>query len=295
MTVIINLKSATAKSTVQQDGRLVKTYTEVYLYRTNAGTSPTWADIAADIGIAPGSPYGQDANATAGEAEIEITMSRVPFFKAEVTITWATNNPTPNEDDTDPATAHKIWGIRPTIQQRYVTKNRHGVLIVNSAGQPYDGGIPVDVRLGQATLKLKILDAYFDYSLVMKHSGKRNSTTFLGGAPGTVQVDITADESYEGAYHFWAVQYDFNFDPEGWQPSVPDAGFYQLGTGGIPVPITYGDLASPPTEDDTRVPEPEPLDGAGHVVPYADRPASCEFNEVDQFDELDLATLPGVT
>ena len=295
-TPVINLKSHRAKSVLQSDGRIVRTYTETYLYRLYGATSfPTDADIAADIGIAPGSPYSEDSNATAGDAEIEWLMSRPAFFKAEVTINWATNNPAVNEVDTDPATVHKLWAIKPTIQQRYIIKNRHDELILNTAGQPFDGGVPVDVRLGQASLKLKILDASFDYALVMSHSGKWNSATFLGGDPGTVQVDITATEAYEGAYHFWDVQYDFNYDPLGWQPKIANVGFYQLGTLDVPVPITYGDLATPPTADDTRVPEPESLDESGHVVPYANRPDDCILIEVDYFDSLDMATLPGVT
>lgn len=292
MTVVISLKSSEAKSTLQADGRLVKTYTETYLYRTNAGTRPSFSDIAADIGVAPGSTYSLDSDATAGDVTIKHKMSRPPHCMAEVTIVWATNNPVPEEDSTDPATVRVLWDLRPTIQQRYILKDKDDIPILNSAGTPYDGGIPVDVRLGQAVAKLKIDNADFDRNTVLALSGRVNSETFLGGAPGTVQLDVSASEAVEGGYHFWNVEYQFCYDPEGWQPRPLDAGFYQL-VGGEPTPITFGDLVTGGT-DTTKVPEPEPLNGSGVVVKYADRPGSCEFMPVEYFEEYDFNSLPGL-
>lgn len=292
MTVVISLKSAEATSDLQDDGRLVKTYTETYLYRTDAGTRPGFDDIAADLGIAPGSPYADDADATAGRVQIKHKMSRPPHCMAEITVTWATNNPIPEEDDPDPSTVRILWDLRPTIQQRYVLKDINEEPILNSAGTPFDGGIPVDVRLGQAVAKLKIDDADFDRDTVLALSGRVNSATFLGGAAGTVQLDVTASEAYEGAFHFWNVEYQFNYDPLGWQPRPLDAGLYQLNDEGIPVPIKFGDLIEGGT-DETKVPEPEPLKD-GHVVLYADRPDECDFVIVDYFDEYDFNSLPGL-
>lgn len=306
MTVLIGLRSAKAKSTVQQDGRIVKTYTEVYLYRTDAGSRPTYADIAADIGVAPGSPYSLDANATAGDAEIEHLPTRVPHCAAEVTITWSTANAVPNADSTDPSTVRILWDLQTVIQQRYIIKDRNQKLIVNAAGQPFDGGTPADVRLGQATAKLKVLTASFDKSVVMKHSGKLNSTTYLGAAAGTLQVDISANQAVEGSYDFFNVTYVFTYDPLGHQPKPANAGFFQKSsTAGVVIPITVGDLCDPQTSDATKVQEPEPLydaaaetanpaHKAGHVVPYDDRPDGCSFVSVDYYDTMNFATLPGM-
>lgn len=308
MSVTIGLKSAKAKSTIGQDGRLSKSYTHAYLYKTTAGTRPTFADIATDLGIAPGSPYADDINATAGDAEIDHLMTRPPHCAAEVTITWATNNPVPNADSTDPSTVRTLWDLQTIIQQRYITKDRNGKLIVNAAGQPFDGGVPADVRLGQATAKLKILTASFDKSVVMKHSGKINSATYLGAAAGTLQVDISASQAVEGSYDFFNVTYVFTYDPLGHQPKPANVGFFQTtSTAGIVVPITVGDLSDPQTSDATKVQEPEPLydqaaedaDGThvikkGRVVPYDKRPDGCSFVTVDYFPSLAFSTLPGL-
>ena len=306
MTVTIGIKSHKAKSTIQQDGRLNRSYTITYLYQTTAGTRPTDADIIADIGVAPGSPYADDTNATAGEAEIEHLMTRPPKCKAEVTITWATNNPVPNTVSTDPSTVRTLWDLQTIIQQRYITKDKNNKLIVNAAGQPFDGGVPVDVRLGQATAKLKVLTADFDKSVVMKHSGKLNSSTYLGAAAGTLQVDISASQAVEGSYDFFNVTYVFTYDPLGHQPKPANVGFYQTSSvAGVVVPITVGDLSDPQTSDPTRVQEPEPLYDAaaeladpthieGRVVPYSDRPDGCSFVTVDYYSTMDFSTLPGL-
>lgn len=308
MTVTIGIKAHKAKSTIQQDGRLNKSYTITYLYQTTAGSRPTDATIISDIGVSPGSPYGDDANATAGDAEIEHLMTRAPHCKAEVTIIWATNNPNPVSTSTDPSSVRTLWDLQTIIQQRYIIKDRNGKLIVNAAGQPFDGGVPVDVRLGQATAKLKVLTANFDKSVVMKHSGKINSATYLGAAAGTLQVDISASQAVEGSYDFFNVTYVFTYDPLGHQPKPANVGFFQTtSTAGIVVPITVGDLSDPQTSDATKVQEPEPLydqaaedaDGThvikkGRVVPYDKRPDGCSFVTVDYFPSLAFSTLPGL-
>jgi hypothetical protein len=305
VTVTTGLKEASATSTIGQDGRITKSYKHKYLYRTTAGSRPTFADIAADLGIAPGSPYADDLNATAGNAEIEHLMTRPPHCAAEVTIVWSTNNPVPAEDSTDPSTVRTLWDLQTIIQQRYITKDRNGKLIVNSAGQPFDGGVPADVRLGQATAKLKVLTASFDKSIVMKHSGKLNSSTFLGAAAGTLQVDISASQAVEGSYDFFNVTYVFTYDPLGHQPKPANVGFFwKVPFTGEITPITVADLEAGST-DPTRVQEPEPLYDAaaeaadpthveGTVVPYSDRPDGCSFVSVDYYDTMDFATLPGM-
>lgn len=304
MTVTIGLLGHRASSKVQQDGRLVKSYTNVYLYQTT-GSRPTDDTIVTDIGVSPGSPYADDANATAGEADIEHMMTRGGHCKATVTITWATNTPVPNTVSTDPSSCRTLWDIQPNIQQRYITKDKNGKLIVNSLGQPFDGGVPVDARLGQAVAKLKILDADFNKNTVMAHSGKVNSATYLGATAGKLQVDIVATEAVEGGYHFWNVQYSFLYDPLGIQPKVPNVGFYCKDlTTGKKRRIRVADIDTDAT-DQGYVPEPEALYDAaaelanpahiqGTVVPYSDRPDGCSFISVDYFETLDFSTLPGL-
>jgi hypothetical protein len=261
-----------------------------YLVRTNSPTWVTEADVAAAVGIKRGSPIAEDTNAICNSVSIGPgpVKTRPPFLAFFATYTFATNAPMPPEveaDSDDPVDMRTVWSIGPQIQSRYVIRDRDDKLIVNRAGSPYDGGIPVDVRLGSATARRNVDAAGYDRSVVMASSGKLNSAPFLGGAPGTVQVDISAIERYQGSYHFWEETYTFSYDPRGWQPKPANAGFFQL-VDGEQVRILNSDLDDDGTDDPVQ--EPEPLDDEGVLVPVEDRPDGCTFIEVDYFEEMDF-------
>ncbi|MBS3928118.1 MAG: hypothetical protein KGZ65_06750 [Sphingomonadales bacterium] len=277
-------------SRIEQSGRIVSKYKRTYLYKTDAASPPTDAQITTDVGIAPGSPHPDDANATCQSVEIShgVGPTKCPHFARHVVVEWATNAPVPNTVSTDPTTMRTRWSLAPTIQQRYIVRDRNGAMIVNAAGQPFDGGIPVAVRLGTAVARRNVTAAGYNQNTVLANSGKLNSTTFLGGAAGTIQVDISAEEKYDGGYHYWEEVYTFAYDPLGWQPKPMNAGFFQKGTYGL-TRIINSDL------DDTNDPlapvqEPEPLLPDGTLVPVDDRPGLCNFITVDAYGSMDFST-----
>jgi len=286
----LGLVSEEATSSVQSDGRLVNDYTRTYLFRTDSYVRPTASEIASAIGILIGSPIDGDTKAICHRAKIGPgpTMTKPPHLAYLVTYDWSTAAPKPETVDTDPTTRRTIWSITPNIQSRYVIKDKNGKLIVNKAGDPYDGGIPADVRLGTLTAN-RIKDATgYDKAAVLANSGKLNSTTYLGGEPGTVQVDIAAVEKYEGAYHFWEETYTFSYDPQGWQPKPLNAGFYHLGTGKKRRITNADEDPTTDVEPTGLTQEPSPLDDDGEVVPRASRPDSCTFVEVEYYEEMDF-------
>jgi hypothetical protein len=123
---------------------------------------------------------------------------------------------------------------------------------------------------------------------VLANSGKVNSVTYLGGEPGTVQVDISAAETYEGSFHFWKETFTFNYKPTGWQPRPLQAGFYHL-VAGEPTRIKNSDVGD--GGDDEHCPEPQPLDDDGLIVPKAARPDGCKFKtDITYFKEMDFST-----
>lgn len=287
MALVYGLVDFSDRSEVGSDGRCVSTHMRKYLARTDSPFFLEGPVIAAAIGITRGSPLASNTNAICRSVEITPgpVMTRAPFLAYYATYEFSTNTTLPADDDDDPVTTRTLWSISPQIQSRYVIRDRNDELIVNRAGSPYDGGIPVDVRLGSVTATRRIDAAGYNKSTVLASSGKVNSVAFLGGAPGTVQVDISATERYEGAYHFWEETYTFSYDPQGWQPKPVNAGFYQKVDGEL-VRILNSDLDEDGTDDPVQ--EPEPLDDAGELVPVASRPAACTFIEVDYFAEMDF-------
>lgn len=300
MTWWVGLVEYEGESEVQQNtGRCVSRYTRKYLVRTDEAVLQFEAAVAAAVGINRGSPLDVDNNAICYRAKIGPgpARTRPPFMAWYATYEFSTDATLPEEVDDDPTTTRTIWTISPQIQSRYVWKDRNGKLIVNAAGSPYDGGIPVDVRLGSVTAKRTKDATAYDKNAVLANSGKLNSETYLGGAPGTVQVDISAQERYEGAYHFWDETYTFAYDPAGWQPKPVNAGFFQRLTGDSEDPdyntlirIINSDVGDTNAPDDP-VQEPEPLDADGVVVHPNDRPDDCTFIEVDYYDSFDFSTL----
>ena len=274
----------------QSGGRITSNYTRAYLYKTDAASRPTDAAIVTDIGISPGSPHPDDANATCHKVEVGPgpEKTRPTHLAYLVKVEWSTLSPLPNTVSTDPTTMRTLWTLGATIQQRYVIKDRNGNMILNSAGQPFDGGIPVAVRLGKAVATKNRTASGYNKNTVMAYSGNLNSVTYLGAAPGTLQVDIEAQEKYEGGYHYWEEKYTFAYDPLGWQPKPMNAGFFQLTGYGLQR-ITNGDLGD--DNDPTAfVQEPEPLLPDGTIVPVgaSSRPSLCNFISVDYFSTSDF-------
>jgi hypothetical protein len=292
MTVWIGLYAQSAESNVDKDGRIVKSYEQTIQVQTDVSlATATEAFLAAAVGINPGSPYANDAFATCLGLSIGPgpERTREPFLCFHLKYKWSTDAPLPESTDTDPTTRRVLWILRPTIQSRYIVKDRNGNMILDAAKRPFDGGIPVDVRLGTAVAKKNRLAAGYDKSAVMAHSGKLNSVTYLGAAPGTLQVDIEAEEKFEGGYHFWEETYTFAYDPGGWQPKPMNAGLFHLVIG-EPKRITNGDLATDAVDPTGWVQEPEPLTDLGGIVPYDSRPDACTFIEVDYYETMDFST-----
>lgn len=284
-------------SEVQSDGRCVSTYMEKRLGRTDAGSFPTPQEIATAFGVVRGSPYPTDTNAICRKVDIGPgpVMTRAPFLAFIATIEWSTNAVKPDQADDDPTTSRTIWSIRPEVQGRYVIKDRNGDLIINAAGQPFDGGIPVDVRLGKVVAKRNVIAAGYDVDTVLTYSGRWNSETFLGAPAGKVQVDITADEHYEGAFHFWSETYEFKYDPQGIQPKALNAGFFQRKSGdendpdyNVLLRIINSDVGDTNNPDDP-VQEPEPLTETGILLPVDQRiTPGGNFIEIDHYDSYDF-------
>ena len=282
----------------QSGGRITSNYTRTYLYKTDASSRPTDAAIVTDIGISPGSPHPDDANATCHKVEVGPgpEKTRQPHLAYLVKVEWSTLSPLPNTVSTDPTTMRTLWTLGATIQQRYVIRDRNGNMILNAAGQPFAGGVPVSVRLGKAVATKNRSASGYNKNTVMAYSGMLNSATYLGAAAGTLQVDIEAKEQYEGGFHYWAETYTFSYDPLGWQPKPLNAGLWQKKEAGSNTlrRILTGDLSEDVRLHKTGDPiqEPEPLLANGLIVPAgsSNRPSLCNFISVDYFATMDFAT-----
>lgn len=290
------LESTRMRTSVSLDGKLTKTFTDSYLC-TNE-TELTLDAVAAAVGVLPGAPHPDRADATARDFDTVRRMTHTPHCAWDHTITYSTEGTVPeSSSSTDPEDRRVLRSTGTTTQQRFIIKDRNGVLIVDTAGSPYDGGIPVTDYLG--TIQWTRCEAHSSSSMsqAAQYSGKLNSTTFMTCAAETLMLHVTGQEKYEGTYHFWEFTYTMTYDKDGWQPKPVNAGLYQRvekSTGGFERQrIMEGTGTSA-----TKTQEPQPLYGStssspipGSVIPVASRPGSCNFIDVDHYITFDFTTL----
>lgn len=277
-----HLEEDRASFTVQSDGKYVKKYFRRYLCKNDI--EMTLDEVCDAMGILPGAPHIDWAQATCGSITPSRKMTREPHCAWYVDYEWSTGATVPETPgDTDPVLRRVTRSTDQQQQQRFIIKDRNGVLLTDKAGSPFDGGVPVTDHMGSITFER---DEPHDASKISQGallSGKMNSVTFLGCAPGTLMLVVTGTEKWEGAYHFWTFRYVMQYDKNGWQPKPANAGLYQK-VSGRRVRILEDD-GKPTTE-------PQPLtDITGRVIPVANRPLLCNFITVDHFESFDFATL----
>lgn len=274
--------------TVNSDGKFVKQYFRPYLVTSNSVTEETSDQAWAAIGTLPGAPHPSWPSAVANSFNGSKKLTIPPHQAWDLEVGYSTAGVVPEDTgsggvgSTDPVDFRVTRRVGISEQQRFIIKDKNGILITDSAKSPYDGGIPVTDYMGWMEWTRREPHSSSSMSQAVQYSGKLNSLTFMGCLPETLLLVCTGDERYEGGYHFWIWTYTMTYDKDGHQPQPLDAGLYKLNAGSR-VRITES--------DGTPTVEPQPLNGLGSVVPVASRPAGCNFRDVDHFDTFDFATL----
>lgn len=286
MTFLFGRVERSEHVTVESNGRLKKTYDDTYLAIDDSATAISTDDVLAGIGVLPGAPHPNWSAAICIDINVTQGASRAPHCYWHVSYHYSTFGEVPeSQTSTAPDERRIRRKFTPTTQQRFILKDRLGNLITDAAGSCFDGGVPVDVRLGTLTFERDILHVNFDLETTFTRSGSLNSATWLGAAIGTVMLDMSAEEKWEGGYHFWTVTYTFCYDKDGWQPHPANAGLYQL-------PLGVADRRTRIVEDDgTPTVEPQPLYANGALIPESLRATDGNFIAVDYYPTFDFNTL----
>lgn len=281
MTMTFNRVSETLTVTVNTDGKLVKRYHTQYL--CESATEMTRDEVADAVGIQPGAPHAEWPFATCNAINITRLPTREPYCKWHADYDHATDAVVPNDAaDADPTLRRVNRSTGTQQQQKAIIRDKNGVMLVDTAGSPFDGGVPVTDRLGTITWKRDEDHTSTSTAQAFLLSGKLNDATFMGCAAGTLQLDVSGEEKWEGTYHFWTFTYVMTYNPEGHQPQPADAGLWELDRLGARRRIM---------ENGEPAQTPQPLTTLGHVVPVANRPADCRFLTFEHYDEMDFTTL----
>jgi hypothetical protein len=169
--------------------------------------------------------------------------------------------------------------------ERIVDRDQDGNAVVNTAGDPFDP--PVTMEDPRPVLTIARNEPAIDWSLVYRYRNAVNSDSFWGADPGQVKVSrisprrvwdqyLSANELTPGGF-YWAITYEFEFNPDGWHSKILSQGMRQL-VGGVQKPITIGGSA---------ITSPALLDESGALLAVGADPVFIEFTI---YPELPYAT-----
>ena len=281
------LESQSHAASVSSDGKPVLAYRERWLWRDDNGSfvgcHATRLNFQTTKGIIPGAAYADNPFATCRSINVTKHATKAPHQAWDIDVEWTTENAL--VDDENPANRRWVREVSDSEQQRFVVRDRNDRLIVDTAGTPFDGGVPVNVRLTTYNWEHNVDWSVYNLNTIGELSGKLNSDTFLGKEPYTLLLTYRAKEQWEGKYHFAAETYTIIYDPLGWRPKPANAGLYELDR-----------TKNPPqrkriTIKGKEATEPEPLDINGKLIPYDGRPQDCIFITVDYYEPIQFGNL----
>ncbi len=271
----------TLRCSVGSDGKYVKKYHTQFL--AGCDEELTRDEVLALIGILPGAAHWEWMWATCNDISCERIMSREPCCWWHVDYDHSTDATVPSDSgDTAPELRRVLRSTGNVEQQIFIIKDEDGNLITDAAGTPFDGGVPVTDFLGSIDWERDETHTSSSMSQANLLTGYTNNDTFMGCAPGTLLLKVTGKEKYEGAYHFWTFSYNMTYDRNGHQPKPANAGLWEIVTGSR-VRILEGD--GTPTE------QPQPLTTGGVQIPYAYRPALCNYVTVKHHPRMAFSSL----
>lgn len=198
--------------------------------------------------------------------------------------------PVDEDGNRDPFQARPTLRTRSEVEEIAALKDRDGVPILNTAGDPFDPPLPRNRRT--IVFEITRLERYFDPDLIDQYEDAVNATEWLGRPAESFKVlSITGDCNWVddvGGYA-WTVVYTIGYRKpvetsagpvSGWADLVLNAGLRQKVAG----------ARKQITVDNAPVASPVPLKADGTAAAPADDPVYLTFKlcQTADFDELDL-------
>jgi hypothetical protein len=262
--------SEKATFTTNNQGKIIRNYNHKRLITTDQLMNSV--DLFNAAGYVLGQTFSNDQWAVLTSWSPSITVEDGKY-KWDLDLEYSTEGTPSYQNSIDPTKQRIVRTWQTQEQTLYIVRDRNFNLIVNSANQPYDGGIPVSIEL--PTLTYEFNQFNFSGSTATSYSNSLNSDHFSGAAPETLRLKISAKETFEGQYQFWATRYEMAYFPLGWQPQPVNAGLYQL---------ISGKLTRCKDRDQQDATSPMPLDENGLQIPIADLPDAAYVNKIEFFN-----------
>ena len=249
---------------------------------TSAGEG-SWT-VARATGVPSlGDAHPEDSIALCTDIDAKVVGSEPNVWT--VSCKYTNDLPEDSIDDDDPTSQRpdQSWGSDDF--SRFVSEDRDGNAILNTAGDRYEE--PIEVVDSFPVLTVTRNRNSFNVATAYAYNNSVNSDTYRGAAPGTLRVKITATERWKGDAPYWETSYVFRYNPHGWQPKVLESGLYQMWNSNK-LPCTEKGAEA---YDSDPVTHPVPLDVNGRQIDPANLPGNAYYTTWNTLPELSYAAL----
>lgn len=262
-----------------EDDQGIGSITVTYIVQTDSATDDMFSIAAA--GVLPERFQAHDTDATFTVRKRSFQQSSEKATVWMVTLEYS--NQTREETDDNPLQKPVVRSFSTAKVTKPVYRDTSGDAILNTATMPYNP--PLERQASHGIYKFSRNEASFDDEAAFGYIDHVNSEAFLGKEPGYIRCnDISASNDFYQGAEYWKVDYEFEYNPDGWQPTVLSNGYLHLPDGET-TPARIKDLNG---ED---VSEPAPLDDDGIVVWDAASTGQPAFQTFEIIPEANFSAL----
>lgn len=281
------------------DDQYRKTSTRVYQVQATPDTDEF--GVIASLGIAIFSLHPSYTRAICTAIDAELASDTLAFFSDptnpanpdngaavlvwNLTVRYGPWNPLEHTDTGDPVDQPPEVSIEGVTFEKAVDMDINGVPVLNSAGDYFDP--PVTKDEARVVIRITKNFASFTGADVLAYSNKTNGDVFYGYPIHSLKVAPPRAQQLFSQFTgstYTRVEFQLEFNPDGWKKKVINLGLRQLGSVGgseALVPILFGGV--PATA-------PALLDEDGHALAPPVTKDNVLVLEFDIYEELDFTS-----
>jgi len=280
---------------------------ERYEGRTSSYDGGTWSQnrewLVKTTGIADGEAVASTAGGLPAYGELHPAPvdAAVPTWAKQITYTqfegpmaWlvTVTYTSERELDEDPENDEVLVSWSSEIYQEPVFQDVFGHAVLNSAGDYFVDPSPTR-DAAYLIAKIRTSVSYVPPWVISAQNAVNDADITIGGlaiAPRLAKMQRLeiGERKKRFGYNFYDVSFEIHIRKEGWRLEPLDAGFRVLR------PSISAFAFQAMDTDFSEVTMPVPLDGAGQMLNPA-TPSTAVFLNFQIYNEIDFATLPGVT